>query len=392
MSFDFATNQICSHEVFFERLTLDTNGRVGALFLRPPSSNMVEVYLNGEMVPPTGLLSYAKLPFIRSEPYRIRTGVNDLLYISIGFEAPRLVQLISGPDLKAIDVARDLQVKIPDLHISVKNRRVVFRSHQPTAGTAFSFPDPRWTDATSSLPTTVRVLEGFRAVGINPGRHVYGRKLFPGWTVRFNPADTTGTQKQLLFDWPLPNADAVLEVNYVTNQFNCRRCHGTRVEFDYSVKDGTYEIVEDTDLLAQEFDKFVFTKIGSHWKWNWLGSRIIDRIGGKGSTGRVNMNAMLTVDISQAFRTYQNIKQQQDSGFPSQQVSDAEYPNRLSDLDVKLLPDDPTIAVVEVTVSSRSREPVELKRLVGNPNPFTLLGDPRQNLRLGNRGNFLLRG
>ncbi len=392
MSFDFATNQICTHEVFFERLTVSANQRIYAPFLRPPSSSMVEVYLDGKMIPSTGYLSYAELPFIRPEPYRIKTGVNDLLYISIGFEAPRFVQLISGPNLKAIDIVRDLQTKIPELYISVKNRRVVIRSRQRTAGTAFSFPDPRWTDATSSLPTTVQVLETFKSVGINPGRHVYGRKLFPGWTVRQDPVDTTGTQKQLLFDQPLSNADAVLEVNYVTNQFNCRRCYGTRVEFDYSVKDGTYEIVKDTDLLAQEFDKFVFTKIGSHWKWSWVGSGIIDRIGGKGSLGTVNMNAILTVDISQAFRVYQNIKQQQDSGFPQQQVSDAEFPNQLTNLNVKPLPDDPTVAVVEVTISSRSREPVELKRVVGNPNPFTLLGDPRENLRQGNRANFLLRG
>jgi hypothetical protein len=346
MSFDFATNRICPHEVFFERLELDANRRTEAVFQRPPSSNRVEVYLDGEMVPPTGLYSYAELPFIKPEPYRIRTGVNDLLYVSVGFEAPRFVQLISGPNLKAEDIAGDLQMKLPDLKVSVKNRRVVFRAWQPGARTAFSFPDPRWTDSTSSLPTTVRVLETFRTVGINAGRHAYGRMIFPGWTVRMNPNDPTGTGKQLLFDRPLSNADVLVEVNYVTNQFYCRRCHGTRVEFDYSIKNGTYETVSNSDLLAQEFDKFVFTKIGSHWKWNWLGSGVVDRIGGKGSTGTVNMNAMLTVDISQAFRTYQNIKQQQDSKLPSQRVSDAEFPFQLTDLDVRTLPDDPTVAVV----------------------------------------------
>ncbi|KKK69177.1 hypothetical protein LCGC14_2936640, partial [marine sediment metagenome] len=109
MSFDFATDKICTHEVFFERLELGANDRNDALFLRPPSSKMVEVYLNGEMVPSTGLLSYAELPFIRPEPYRIRTGVNDLIYLSVGFEAPRIIQMVSGPNLKATDIARDLQ-------------------------------------------------------------------------------------------------------------------------------------------------------------------------------------------------------------------------------------------------------------------------------------------
>lgn len=392
MSFDFATSQICPHEVFFERLVLDGANRNSALFLQPPSSARVDVYIDGEMVPPTGLYSYAELPFIRPEPYRIKAGVNDLLYVSVGFSAPRLVQLISGPNLRASDVARDLQAKLPDLRVEAVNRRVVFRSHQRVNGTAFSFPDPRWTDPTSSLPTTVRILEAFRAVGINPGRHASGRQVFPGWIVDVNPFDALLFQRRLVFQRPIVNADPVIEVNYVTNQANCRRCHGSRVEFDYSVKDGTYEIVQNTDLLAQEFDKFLFTKIGSHWKWNWLGSGLVNRIGGKGSTGNVTVNTLLTVDITQAFRTYQNIKQQQDSRFPFQQVSDAEYPLQLANLDVKTLPDDPTVAVVNVTVVSKSLVNVELARVVGNPNPFTILGDPRENIRRGNRGNFLLRG
>ena len=392
MSFDFATGQICPHEVFFERIELDDADRNFASFLQPPNSQRVDVYVDGEMVPPTGLFSYAELPFIRPEPYRIRTGVNDLLYLSVGFEPPRFIQLVSGPNLRAEDVARDLQAKLPELRIEAKNRRVVFRSHRRTNGTAFSCPDPRWSDPTSSLSTTARVLGGFRAGGINPGRHVYGREIFPGWTVTPNPLDTLQFERRVMFNKPIVNADPVIEVNYVTNQANCRRCHGSRVEFDYSIQNGTYEIVQNTDLMAQEFDKFVFTKVGSHWKWNWLGSALVDRIGGKGSTGNVTSNTLLTVDITQAFRIYQNIKQQQDSRFPFQQVTDAEYPAQLSNLDVKVLPDDPTVAVVTITIVSKSREQAELKRVVGNPNPFTLLGDPRENIRGGNRGDFRLRG
>ena len=392
MSFDFATAQICPHEVFFERLALDDADRNFAFFLQPPNSQRVDVYVDGEMVPPTGLFSYAELPFTRPEPYRIKTGVNDLIYIAIGFEAPRLIQLVPGPNLRAVDVARDLQLKLPGLFVEAKNRRVVFRSHQRVNGTAFSFPDPRWTDPTSSLTTTVRVLGGYGAVGINPGRHVYGRELFPGWTVTPNPADPLQFQRRVFFNKPIVNADPVIEVNYVTNQANCRRCHGSRVEFDYSIMDGTYETVENTDLMAQEFEKFVFTKVGSHWKWNWLGSKLVDRIGSKGDSGSVTANALITVDITEAFRTYQNIKQQQDSRFPFQDVTDAEYPAQLSNMEVTTLPDDPTVAVVTIVIVSKSREGAELKRVVGNPNPFTLLNDPRSNIRDGNRGNFRLRG
>src|SRR5690606_28519206 len=105
--------------------------------------------------------------------------------------------------------------------------------------------------------------------------------------------------------------------------------HGTQLEFDYSIVDGTYETVKNTDLLAQEFDKFLHTEIGSHWKWNWLGSSLHSRIGGKGNMGITSATSLLNIDVSQAFKTYQNIKEKQDTGFPQQRVSDAEYPLEL---------------------------------------------------------------
>jgi hypothetical protein len=163
------------------------------------------------------------------------------------------------------------------------------------------------------------------------------------------------------------------------------------LEFDYRVLDGTYEIVTDLDLLSQEFDKFIFTKIGSHFKWGWLGSSIVNRIGGKGNIGGVSMNSLITMDINQAFQTYQNIKMQQDQRFRFQQVSDAEFPYSLAGINVEISPNDPTVAIVTSTIVSRSRDPITFKRLVGNPNPYSLKGDPIQNLRLDPRFNFLPR-
>jgi len=392
LSFDFFTPRICPHEVAYETLTLDASDRRVAPFLRPPSNSQIHVFLDNVEVPRAGLYSYATLPFSRPEPYRIKKGVNDLLYLSVGFDAPQMVQLIPG-SVSARDLARDLQLKFPDLYVDVVNRRTYVRSRTASRGTAFQLHDPRWTDTTSSLPTTARILAAYSTLGIVPGRAAVGRLLVPGWSVKDDPADPLLRNKLLVFSSELKNDSPLVQVSYVTSEVDCRRCHGTRIEFDYQIENNSYAEVRDTDLLAQEFDKFLFTKIGSHWKWNWLGSKLVDRIGGKGSTGQVSVNTVITVDISQAFSTYQNIKSQQDSKFPQQKVSDAEYPQQLAGINVQTLPQDPTVAIVTTTVVSRSQVDVPLKRLVGDPNPFTLAGDPETNIRLqpGQTG-FRLRG
>lgn len=389
MSFDFATQQLCTHEVFFERMDLDPVTLDWAPFPRPPASNRIEVYIDSVLVPSSGLYSKAAIPFAKKEPYRIKAGVNDLLYIRIGFNTPRFVQLIPGSKVKAKDLAKHLQQEIPELVITEQNKRVHIETLRPTNGAGFSFPDPRWTDTTSSLLTTVRTIGAYNTVGIIPGRVVRGKKIFPGWHIEKDVESPFINEKRLKFSGRLPSHDPVIEVNYVTTSIYCRRCHGSRIEFDYGVSGDTYEEVRNLDLLAQEFDKFVFTKLGSHFKWQWLGSYLIDRIGAKSGP---TANALITVDVSEAFRTYQSIKQQQDEDFPAQRVSDAEYPFALGNLQVQIAPSDPTVAEVRVTVVTRSQEPIYFQRIVGNPNPYQLSGDPIQNLRLNPRWNFLPRG
>jgi hypothetical protein len=394
MSFDFATWRVCPHQVFFEKVDLDAIRNNSVKFPRPPSNTSdVAVYVDRVPIPRNGLLSYAQLPFSNPEPYRIRQGVNDLLYISIGFDPPRYAQLTPGPNVRAKDLALDLQRQFPELLITILNKHVLFKSRQPLKGTAFQFHDPRWTDKTSSLPNTARILAAYKSVGIIPGRAAIGKDIFPDWKIERDIQSPLIADKILTFSRSIPNADPIIELNYITSAQYCRRCNGTQLEHDYSITGDTYDVVRDTDLLSQEFDKFLVTKIGSHWKWSWLGSGLIDKIGGKGQTGTVNVNALITIDINQSFSTYQNIKQLQDSGFPQQQVSDAEYPLSLANISVQTLPDDPTVAIVVATVVSRSRENIELKRVIGNPSPFNLTSSsPNQILKFDSGGSFSSQG
>lgn len=375
MSYDFATEKICSHEIKLETVSLVSGSDDSIRFPKNPSNSNVTVWVDDVRVPPGGLWSIPELPFSRAEPYRIVSGVSDMIYIQIGFNVARLIQLIPGNDVKAVDIAKDLSLKIPELSITASNGRVIFKSLEfgPTA-TSFLFLDPRWSDRTSSLPTTHRVLGGYTQVGIIPGRKVVSRKTFPSWHIIDDDLTLVagGNGKLIKFSEPIRNANPVFQIGYFTDPSNCRRCHGIQIEFDYSPLNGSYETVKDADLLSQEFSKFLFTRAGSHFKWPWLGSRLVDRIGGKNVTGGVSSSSLITLDINQAFKTYQNIKTQQDQQFPFQQVSDAEFPYALGSLTVQVPESDPTVAVVVTGITSRSRESLALKRLIGNPNPFFL--------------------
>ena len=316
-----------------------------------------------------------------------------MLYFQIGQQIPMFIRLNPGSNISAANVARDITQKLPGLNVTVVNNHVVISTYSPIQGRAFTFVDPRWTDKTSSLPTTARVLGGYNALGIIPGRVVSGYQLFPGWTLVKDPQSPIDTDRVIQLTSPLRNAQPIVQANYQTTASQCRRCFGVRIEFDYNIVNNTYETVQNLDLLAQEFDKYLFTVIGSHWKWPWIGSNLINRVGGKGSTALSNISALLTSDISSAFATYQSVKLQQNSNFPFQQVTDAEYPANIQNLSAQQAQDDPTTFIVTASIISRSTVPVTLTRVVGLPNPFSVLtNNPAQNLLYSSNPSFLLRG
>lgn len=381
MSFDFATEQQCTHEVFAELSSVDQFVHNTVRFQRPPVSSRVQVSVNDVDIPQEGLYSLASITLTRIEPYRVKVGVNDLVYLGIGNEPPRLLQMVPGSNVPARDLVQNLQRQVPDLSFDEVNGRVRVSALHPSKNKAFVFHDPRWTDKTSSMPNTARILACYQELGIAPGRAAAGIKMFPGWQVMADP-NSFVDEKILVFDDPIPNRFPTVLLRYVTDAGNCRRCYGSRFEFDYVVKDGTYETVQGADLLFQEFDKFLFTKAGSHWKWPWIGTNIADRIGGKAATATGHSQAFITMDVTQAFKAYQDIKKQQDNML-FQNVSDAEFPVSLDGLSIQYSDVDPTVAVVSAGITTRSRQSVELKRLVGNPSPFFIEGNSDPFHRIG---------
>jgi len=371
MSYDFATFRQCPHEVLFESVAFDSFVKDTLRFPRiPANTSKINIYINGVDVPANGLYSYPSITMTKPEPYRIRAGVNDLIYLQIGQEIPTMIQLPSGSNIRSKDIVKELQKQIPDLIFSVINNRFSVTSRVRVKGTAFTFHDPRWTDKSSSLITTSRIMGCYKELGINPGRSVSGVNIYPGWKIITDP-NSFVDEKIILFNAPVYNQSPLVQISYFTNAANCRRCFGSRMEFDYGVINGKYETVNNADLLLQEFDKFLFTRQGSHWKWPWLGSKLSERIGGKAATITGSSRSFISADVGQSFKSYQNIKQKQDA-LAFQMVTDAEFPMSLNDLSVEFDPNDPTIAVVSASLVSRSSQPVELKRIVGVPTNFSI--------------------
>ncbi len=378
MSYDFALGRLCTHEVFLESAELDPFVHDTVRFQRPPSSSFIRVFVDGLEVPSHGVVSRASITLMEREPFRLKHSQNDLLYLSVGSDAPRFIPLMTGPSVSAKDLATYLRRQVPGMSFTADAGRVSV-SLDPSVASRFCFHDPRWTDRIGSLQSTSRVVGGYSELGIVPGRVVSGVKTFPGWRVQSDP-NSFVDEKILVFDRPLLNSRPSIQLCYFTDAGNCRRCFGSRLEFDYGVVDAEYEVVRDSDLLLQEFDKYLFTRRGSHWKWPWLGTPIADRVGGKALTVAGSSTAFVSMDVTQAFRTYQDIKKQQDA-MVFQMVTDAEFPLSMEDLSVQFSPVDPTIVVFQSTIVSRSQKPIELKRIVGNPNPAFFPGSAEPFLK-----------
>lgn len=369
MSYDFALERVCTHEVVMESVSMAPGTLDVIRFPRNPSNQSVTLYIDGVSVPRSGLPSTVRAVASNPGPYHIRSGKSDMLYVKFGTDPARLIPLSPGT-VRPSDLARELSLRIPELQFSVSGSRLVIES---PLGVPFSFPDPRWTDRAGVLPSTSRIVGALTEIGIVPGRIFSSRPVFPSWELERDPDSPLEGARRIKLSSPLRNRSPVIYLGYYTEAAYCRRCHGSRVEYDYGVVNGTYEVVTNTDLLVQEFDKFLFTRRGSHFKWPWLGSSLIDRIGGKNLVTGASTGSMISMDVAQAFRSYQDVKSQQDQQ-RFQQVSDDEFPALLSNLSVKVSAEDPTVAIVVVDVLSRSRNPAPLKRLISDPSPFFISG------------------
>ena len=374
MSYDFKIPKLCSHIIVDEVGILNELSYDQVRFAKRPSAFEATVRVDNQVVPPSGLYGKAQILFGKSGPYRITANVNDLILFKSG-SGTQTIKLPAGKSISAKVLAQFLSEIIKDIQITVDNNRLMFSTSGPYKGTAFSFPDPTWTDKTASLITTSRILKAYTTLGILPGSTAVGALQVPGYKIILDPISFVGDYI-IKFNAPLRNRSPVILTTYTTLAQFCSRCQGTRLEYDYTVKGQSYYTVKNTDLLIQEFNKFLFTVKGSHWKWPWIGSNLTNRIGGKADTASQLATSFISLDVNNAFNTYQNIKRQQDQNFASQNVTDAEYPYRLGNVNVSSLDGDPTTFYASYVITSRSREPLQVEEIIPLPGNYQLTSDP----------------
>jgi hypothetical protein len=375
MSYDFATLQICTHRIVDDLVVFTDESRDTVAFPVQPVNDDVQVTIDGIAIPAKGL--YARFPviFAKAEPYRVVRNVSDLVLLQIN-NTVHTIELPPGSAKTALSLAAYLQTFSPDVVFSIENGHIIMKA---APGTTARFQDPRLTDPLLSLPSSTRALATYSNLGITPGRTAKTVKSRPGWSLE---QDTGLNTTYLKFAEPIKNDTPVMLLSYTTVATFCPRCQGSSYEYDYRVKDSTFETVRNSDLLAQELDKFIFTRLGSHFKWTWMGSNLIDRIGGKS----VGTQSIIDIDVTSAFSVYKNIKSQQSSLLAGQDVTDAEFPGNLVSVSSTVLPDDPTVVYSKIVVSNRSATAVELTRIVGTPDPFAALVAPDGS------GPYTLRG
>lgn len=268
MSYDFALAKICDHRVRDELCNLDST-RVYARLARSPSTDDIEVRVNGVNVPKGGFVTTPEILFNAPGPYKIIKQFNDLLYLRvIPINETYSIRLPSGDAITAEQVARSIirSLSNPELTVLVNDGKIAIRSVVPKLGSYMKMVDPTILDQDEVEHDTHVVMRTYSMFGISPGKVASGRKTIPGWSL-VNQNNSDYQDPGVLFETPLPNSAPVVSFSYPCLAHTCGRCEGSLLEFDYTIVEHGYETARDLDLLVQESDKFLFTKKGSHFKW-----------------------------------------------------------------------------------------------------------------------------
>jgi len=379
MSFDYSLGKPCDHFVYQELLGVDYQTRTRVNMPKALANNKIKVYVDGVEIPEIGLYSEAKLYFGNPGPYRFIPNESDLLYLALGDGNPVYIQMLTGTSIRTDDVVKDLQVKIPNLKVYNESNHVIIQNGIESGLSGFRMVDPRLNGQVLTSRNAARVIGAYAQAGISPGKVINHQKVYPGWSLNRDYLTFEENKYIIEFERSLPNKNPVVKVSYYAQTSACRRCNGSGYEYDYTVKNNTYSTSKNGDLLVQEFDKFLFTKSGSHFKWKWIGSDIQDQIGTKLITR--DSTGVLSLNIDSTFQTYSDIKAQQLGTFRFQNVTDEEYPGYVADVTISTDAQDPTLVSIIIDITDKTGKVVTVSRIVEGPNAVSPLTNPDLALR-----------
>ena len=351
MSVDVRLAHPCPHLILEEVVTLAPDRRSLPTSCPVASVNATRILINDSFfVPSTGLYDQATLTASVRGPYRVPACDRTLtVALSTGTAT---VDLAPGPDglLYPEAVARLLAAALPDASVGVAEGRLSV------------------TDLGSvGLSSFVQVSgAGAQWIGFKVQRGAVGRTVYPGWEIVGEPSSVLG--RYPLFREPLRN-NASFKVSYSTYPVRCRRCGGSFVENDWEYNlQGNALMVANEDLLVQEVLKIILTRTGSNAYFPTYGTGIIDSIGRKAvSTTASDIKSQ----VREALRVV-TLSQQTQAKF--QQLTLEERLYTVNSVDVNQSADDPTVFLVDVTVTNASAKPVRVSIVYTAPGAVALAG------------------
>lgn len=351
MSIDIRLAHPCPHLILEEPVALGTDRRSMRTSCPVASANAVRVLVNDSVfVPSAGLYDAAMLTAAVPGPYRVPACDRSLTVTTS--QASTTIPLTPDPDgfVRPTSLARLLTAALSTAVVGVDAGRLSITDVGSVGAASF-----------------VRVSgPGATHVGFTVQRGAVGRTVYPGWEVIGEPSSVQG--RYPVFREPLQN-NASFKVSYSTYPARCRRCGASFVENDweYSLQ-GDALMVADEDLLVQACLKMILTRAGSNAYFPTYGTGIMDAIGKKAlSTASSEIRTQVQTALQVMARS-------QATQGKFQQVTLEERLYTVNSVDVTQSKDDPTVFLVDVTVTNASGNPVNVSIVYTAPGAVALAG------------------
>jgi len=378
MSLEIQIGFPCPHYIIEEVVLLGADKKTIIAGSPVGSEPSVRMLINNQYyIPSSGLQSQAFLTSSSKGPYRIERCVGllgpdaNILIV----ETPSGKFNVSLPLAKRISL-KDLQKA---LRLSILYDYVDITEYEG----AIALKEKQGLGTSSWIRVSGK---GAEALGfIQKGAR--GQELYPGWKLvkqeTIIPSATNpraASARKVVFTSPVKgNPD--IKLSYTTLPSLCRRCRATYVENDYRFGfTGDVKTIQDENLLLQACLKSILTEKGSNPFHVAYGSNIQTRIGKKvvGAS-----SSLIKEDVVRSLRTVQNLQSKQRE---FQTVTSKELLVRVSSVNVRTDPSDPTLYYVEVIAQNGSNEPISISITYTSPGAVALTGSNGKSLGAGRVG------
>lgn len=368
----------CQHLVIEEPVALQSD-RLSLVPKAPvANANVVRVLADDRYyVPPSGLFSQAVLVGGAPGPFVVRlcadlVGVDGNLLVLTTSAGTVEVRLPVGERVTSTAVEHAIRATAFDfVQVGTRNGAIVLADTNAVGPESF-----------------VRVSgQGAAALGFTAQTGSRGTQVYPAWQLASRPdvfPSISGVKAPVparypKFVRPVKN-NPTFKVTYAAPPEQCPRCQATYVENDMRFDpQGELVLIDNENLLYQACMKALLTRKGSNEYHPAYGSTIMDRVGTK-FLGATTM--LLQEDVRAALLRVQKVQNEQAKYQP---VTAKERFYTLKN--VQVTPgDDPTTALVQVTVMNAALEPVNLSIVFSVPGAVALAGSNGKTLGLPSVG------